>query len=94
MARSQSLASVHISSNFIDTFDVYVDYGQGQPIAIVDDLTTRNDIERFLVDHNRSIQSMAIKVASVDVQPTLSIIDRSKSSNKMTNYSTVRKDSL
>jgi hypothetical protein len=51
MARIKGLIPPQ-SSRFVDTYDIYVDYGKGQPIKMNDNESILYDVEKFLLGQN------------------------------------------
>lgn len=50
MARMQELVSLK-NSQFADSYEVYVDYGKGQPVKMKNNEATFIDVEKFLIGH-------------------------------------------
>ncbi|CAF0732894.1 unnamed protein product [Adineta ricciae] len=60
MARMQELVSLQ-NSHFADSYEVYVDYGQGQPVKMKNNEATFIDVEKFLIGHGEQWKMTANK---------------------------------
>jgi hypothetical protein len=59
MARMKGLIPPQ-SSRFADIYDIYVDYGKGQPIQMNNNESIFIDVEKFLFEQNNQTKSNAV----------------------------------
>ena len=63
MDRTKGLAPCQ-TSRFADAYDVYVDYGKGQPIKMNDNEATFIDVEKFLIGQNSQLKIKVLVINS------------------------------